>query len=300
MRASIALFLIALALPLSARGDTADGDRSEETTQTKKTAAVEPPPTPIDLPEAPAELAVFVLSEAMRGNVAVVEVGVAEGLVQHGARAADGRQGLLDMIAQLPSGTSYRSCRVLVDGPLVAIHGEYVIEGTKKAAFDVFRIEGGRLVEHWQIMQDQPETTVSGRTMLDGPTDVDPDSDTESNRAVVRGLIVDVFIGGQRLKALKAIASRNYAQHNPLAGDNLGGLLKALRDQRRAGTPMRYGALHQLIADGDFALAMGEGTVGAAPTVFFDLFRLEDGKIVEHWDVIAPMPRQLPHGNGVF
>jgi predicted SnoaL-like aldol condensation-catalyzing enzyme len=36
------------------------------------------------------------------------------------------------------------------------------------------------------------------------------------------------------------------------------------------------------------------------PVSYYDLFRLQDGTIVEHWDVIAPVPDTLPHGNGLF
>lgn len=46
-------------------------------------------------------------------------------------------------------------------------------------------------------------------------------------------------------------------------------------------------------------LVIGEGEFGA-PSAFWDLFRVADGKIVEHWDVIAPIPDTLPHGNGLF
>ena len=45
-----------------------------------------------------------------------------------------------------------------------------------------------------------------------------------------------------------------------------------------------------MIGEGNFVLTMSEGTLGEDPTAFYDLFRIEDGLIVEHWDVIAPMP----------
>jgi predicted SnoaL-like aldol condensation-catalyzing enzyme len=46
-------------------------------------------------------------------------------------------------------------------------------------------------------------------------------------------------------------------------------------------------------------LLQSEGEFGG-PVAYWDLFRVADGKIVEHWDVIAPVPAELPHGNGLF
>ncbi len=47
-------------------------------------------------------------------------------------------------------------------------------------------------------------------------------------------------------------------------------------------------------------LTQSEGTAGGAPASFYDLWRVEDGLIAEHWDVITEIPESLPHENGVF
>ncbi|WP_205928520.1 nuclear transport factor 2 family protein [Rhizobium leguminosarum] len=48
--------------------------------------------------------------------------------------------------------------------------------------------------------------------------------------------------------------------------------------------------IHQVLGEGNFVLTVSEGTVGGAPTAFYDLFRVENGKIAEHWDVIETIP----------
>lgn len=45
---------------------------------------------------------------------------------------------------------------------------------------------------------------------------------------------------------------------------------------------------------------MSEGTFGEAPTAYYDLLRVENGLIVEHWDVIQEIPAQMAHDNGMF
>jgi predicted SnoaL-like aldol condensation-catalyzing enzyme len=49
---------------------------------------------------------------------------------------------------------------------------------------------------------------------------------------------------------------------------------------------MIYDKTHQVLAQGNFVLAVSEGTFGGAPTSYYDLWRVEDSKIAEHWDVM--------------
>ena len=52
-----------------------------------------------------------------------------------------------------------------------------------------------------------------------------------------------------------------------------------------SGTNQRY----YVLADGNYDLAVSEGTFGGTPTTYYDLFRVEDGKIAEHWDVMETL-----------
>ncbi len=63
---------------------------------------------------------------------------------------------------------------------------------------------------------------------------------------------------------------------------------------------MKYSTVHKVIAEGNFVFTMSEGTFGGAPTAFFDLFRVDNGKIVEHWDIISEIPDEMAHENGKF
>ena len=66
------------------------------------------------------------------------------------------------------------------------------------------------------------------------------------------------------------------------------------------GIQMIYTGVHMVVAEGDFVFTASEGTLGGTPTAFYDLFRVADGKIVEHWDVIAEIPADMAHDNGKF
>lgn len=68
------------------------------------------------------------------------------------------------------------------------------------------------------------------------------------------------------------------------------------------GISMMYDEVHMVLAQGNFVLAVSEGTFGGAPTSYYDLWRVENGKITEHWDVMETVADQSTwqNENGKF
>jgi predicted SnoaL-like aldol condensation-catalyzing enzyme len=92
-----------------------------------------------------------------------------------------------------------------------------------------------------------------------------------------------------------------YIQHNPNAGDGPEGF-KRFVEFLREKFPQSHSEIKQVFADGDYVIlhvhAVREpGTRGNA---IVDIFRLENGKIVEHWDVVQPIPEHTANANGMF
>jgi predicted SnoaL-like aldol condensation-catalyzing enzyme len=92
-----------------------------------------------------------------------------------------------------------------------------------------------------------------------------------------------------------------YTQHNPMAADGPGGLQAYLRFLR-ATYPNSRSEIKRVFADGDYVIlhvhAIREpGTRGSA---IVDIFKLENGRIVEHWDVIQEIPEKAANANGMF
>lgn len=77
-----------------------------------------------------------------------------------------------------------------------------------------------------------------------------------------------------------------YIQHNSQIADGLSGLGAALGAMAEAGIEMKYDQIHMVLGQGNFVLVVSEGTYGGAHTSYYDLWRVENGKIAEHWDVV--------------
>jgi len=226
---------------------------------------------------------------------------VAAGYRQHSSLAADGPEALRDLVAGLPDGFRYEGARVIADGDLVALHGTYYGFGPDPlVAFDLFRVDSdGKLAEHWDALTPVVAKTASGRSQTDGqsePRDLDR---TEANRALVLEFATRVLKGADYSVLTDFISTGTYLQHNPEAADGLAGFGAAAAKWGEQGKNLVYRAVHKVVADGDLVLLQSEGEFGV-PVAYWDLFRVADGKIVEHWDVIAPVPAELPHSNGLF
>jgi predicted SnoaL-like aldol condensation-catalyzing enzyme len=65
----------------------------------------------------------------------------------------------------------------------------------------------------------------------------------------------------------------------------------------KQGITMKYDQIHQVLGEGNFVLIVSEGTFANQPTSFYDLFRVENGKLAEHWDTLETIPPQQERKN---
>lgn len=230
----------------------------------------------------------------------------AEPYIQHNQSVPDGLSGLKGLARQAIAANpafKYRMIRILADGDFGIAHGIYEGFGpVPLVGFDVFRVEDGRIVEHWDNLAPVAEPNPSGRTQIDGPTEVaDPDR-TAVNKALVGEFMEDVLVNGAFDKMPAFFDGDNYIQHNSNIADGLSGLGAGLKAMADAGMEMRIMKVHKILGEGNFVLALSEGEIGGKPTAFYDLFRVEDGKIAEHWDVISPIlpEAEAANKNGKF
>lgn len=113
--------------------------------------------------------------------------------------------------------------------------------------------------------------------------------------------LIGTFASGDTETA-RELLDENYIQHNTAIADGVSGLNAALTALAEQGIQMIYDETHLILAQGNFVLAVSEGTYGGSPTSYYDLWRVEDGKIAEHWDVMETIADQSTwqNDNGKF
>ncbi|MFD9219630.1 nuclear transport factor 2 family protein [Streptomyces sp. NPDC060064] len=245
------------------------------------------------------KLMVDVVNDMFIGRDAeAVDRYVAPEYLQHSPLARDGRDALRQLVLSLPDGFDYELVRLLADEDLVLLHG--VLRGIGSGpsmAFDLFRVRDGRLVEHWDALAPYTQSNGHGRpSQTDGPADIGRPEMTEGSRRVVDAFTQSVLVAREYGRRDEFVDLRGYVEHGPrLPGVHA--------DQERIGpsaSRVHYRTVHRVLAEGEFAFAQCEGAYDDAPYALYDLFRVNDGRIAEHWGVHAAIPSEPLNHNGAF
>lgn len=231
-----------------------------------------------------------------------------ENYIQHNLAYGTGEAaflGSVEYLASAPVKTTVNNIRAFEDGDYVFLQTVYNFAGAgEQVAFDIFRFdEDGEIAEHWDNLAplaDQPNP--SGRTQIDGAMEITDLDKTEENRQLVKNFLYDVMQGNNPDKTADYFDGDTYLQHNTAIADGVSGLNAALSVLAQQGIQMIYDETHMVLAQGNYVLAVSEGTYGGAPTSYYDLWRVENGKIAEHWDVMETIadPSTWQNDNGKF
>ena len=227
------------------------------------------------------------------GNIEAVQKFSGARYTQHSTGVADGADGFSDFFKGFLQRTSHRDIRIvraIEDGNHVFLHVYQDIDnGTAKwVTTDMFNTdEDDKLIEHWDVIApyEPPENSVSGNDMILGDFELKDLDKTESNKALVRMFLVDVFQNGNHQAVSNYISADSYVQHNPHVPDGIGAVENFL-----ATADFQYDFVFKVLGQGDHVVSYSKGTLDGQELAVFDIFRIENGRIVEHWDNMEPIP----------
>ena len=257
--------------------------------------------------QTPKEKALALIGTFASGDAKLAASLLDENYIQHNLAYGTGRDafvGSVNYLASAPVKTTVRNIRAFEDGKYVFLQSVYNFAGAgEQVAFDVFRFnDEGKIAEHWDNLAALAEPNPSGHTQTDGTMEVTDLDKTEENRELVKNFLYDVMQGNNLDKTPDYFDGDAYIQHNSGIADGVSGLNAALGALAEQGISMVYDEVHMVLAQGNFVLAVSEGTFGGAPTSYYDLWRVENGKIAEHWDVMETIADQSTwqNQNGKF
>lgn len=252
------------------------------------------------------DAALALINSFATGDTSVAENTLTEDYIQQNLAYGTGRDAFVGSVEYLASAevkTTVNNIRAFEDGDYVFLQSIYNFAGAgEQVAFDIFRFEDGKIAEHWDNLAAVAATNPSGHTQTDGAMEITDLDKTEENRKLVENFLYDVMQGNNLEKTPDYFDGDTYIQHNVAIADGVSGLNAALGALAEAGIEMIYDEVHMVLAQGNFVLAVSEGTYGGEPTSYYDLWRVEDGKIAEHWDVMETIAEESTwaNNNGKF
>ena len=294
---TMALAMIGTALTGCGSKDAATQTPAENTQQ----------PVPVQQEQSQSEKVLALINTFATGDTDTARSLLADGYIQHNlayGTGADAFVGSVEYLASADVKTTVNNIRAFEDGDKVFLQTVYNFAGAgEQVAFDIFRFdENGKIAEHWDNLAALAEPNPSGHSQTDGTMEVTDLEKTEENREMVKNFLYDVMQGNNLNKTPDYFDGDNYIQHNSGIADGVSSLNAALGALAEQGISMVYDEVRMVLAQGNFVLAVSEGTFGGAPTSYYDLWRVENGKIAEHWDVMETIadPSTWANDNGKF
>lgn len=217
---------------------------------------------------------------------------------QHSTGVRDGVEGFVEFFEPFLKRNPNRNIQLvrgLLDGQYVFVHayqslnnGEY--EWVTTDFFDTD--ENDKIIEHWDVIAPFSPSNPSGHSSVDGPTEVTDLDKTEENKELVRNLLKDGLMrGGNPENLSKYISTEQYIQHNKEVPDGLEHFQKLASAPNR---PLNYEEIVLMVGQGNFVATLSKANWNDGKLnqdyAQVDLFRIENGKVVEHWDNAEPVP----------
>lgn len=222
-------------------------------------------------------------------NEAKVEASFAEDFIQHNPWAKDGLAHVKEML-QFDFG--YKPVRWVADGDIMAYIGYYTAPNPlgehPLLCVDAWRVENGKIQEHWDALAPMPQAQVDNATKGGGNGEKEVTEATRNaNKRTVRRFLDHVLNRG-RLDMIADFVADDYVYHHETEGALSGiAVLKDHVENKNGGRMLHDNKL--LLASGDLVMAHSH-YFGDNERVVFDWFRLDDQfKIAEHWSVEQPI-----------
>ena len=223
---------------------------------------------------------------------------------QHSTGVRDGREGFIEFFEPFIARNPVRDIQVIrsiVDGQYVFLHVYQSLNNGENewVTTDFFDTdENDKIIEHWDVISRYSPGNPSGHTSIDGPIEIKDLDKTEENKALVRSLIQDALMeGGNPQNLDRYISTDQYIQHNAEVPDGLEPFQKLATAPNR---PLNYKEIVLLVGQGNFVATLCRANWKDEKIdqdyAQVDIFRIENGKIVEHWDNVEPVPEVSVNG----
>lgn len=194
--------------------------------------------------------------------------------------------------------------RVVGEGDYAALHSLWEYKNNKMVYVDIWRIENGKLVEHWDHFQKVPEKAENDNTIYLGPdTNINANQNIEQNKK--RALaVLKTFDNLDDLSAVENYVADGYIQHNPTVADGKEAFLGLFKFLKGINYKSKT-EIAKTIAMGDMVIVHSKVTELSKKddlgTGAIDIFRFDNnGKIIEHWDVLEPLTGKSLNTNDPF
>jgi predicted SnoaL-like aldol condensation-catalyzing enzyme len=228
------------------------------------------------------------------GDTTAIERYTGDRYTQHNTHVKDGKAGFAEFFKEFVLRNPKRDIQVLrsfEDEDMVFLHVyQSLNDGAAKwVTLDFFDTDNNdKLIEHWDVISEFSESNSGGHSSISGGFQVSDLDKTEENKSMIRLMIQDLYIDRTGLDSLnKYISADQFVRHSANTMDGRQALHSFLSDPD---CPLKYQEVVLCIGSGNYVATLSRATLNGEAHAQADLFRIENDKVVEHWDASEKIP----------
>lgn len=217
---------------------------------------------------------------------------------QHSTGVRDGIEGFIEFFSDFIARNPVRDIKIirkLEEGNNVFLQAYQNVNNGEAEwiTTDFFDTDqDDKIIEHWDVISKYEGTSASGHTSIDGETEVKDLDKTEANKKLVKNFIEDTLMhNSSSSDVTKYISKKQFIQHNADYKDGIEAFKLWAQNPNRN---LYYNEIFLMVGQGNFVATLCRTTKTEKDKkqeyAQVDLFRIEDGLIVEYWDNAEPVP----------
>lgn len=214
--------------------------------------------------------------------------------IQHDLSISDSQDMANAVFGKYPN-SAVKILGLFQDEDIVFAYVEYK-SALPKIGFEVYRFEDGKIIEHWDNIQEQKLYQPQNPVIIDNITAYNKEI-TAANKKLAGDAIKDILVKGRTEKLESYFKDGSYTSLRSCFTDRSTGMIRKVNKWSSVDAGVKYTTIHKVLGEGNFVLVMSEGKMQGTHAAFYDLFRIEDNKIAEHWDTIEEIPSSENHNN---
>ncbi|WP_282090000.1 nuclear transport factor 2 family protein [Aquimarina algiphila] len=232
-----------------------------------------------------------------QGDINLADDIIKNDYIQHSPTVKTGKDGFIEFMSflkQLPQPKNLVKpfMRLISDENFVIVHLSIKFMEQQKAVLDLYRLKDGFLAEHWDASEDITGFSVNHNPVVEGTITIENISSTKENKSIIHKYTEHILVNRSSDQWTNYV-STNVIQHNPKIKNGRRALIEYYKK-------IDVKKVHRILGEGNFVVTQSEVFFETVPFVVYDIYRLKDKMIVEHWSVSQKIPENMAHHNGMF
>lgn len=217
----------------------------------------------------------------------VIEEDMGESYIQHSTGVKTGKDGFKDFFEDFIKRNPQRDIQVvrtIVDRNFVFLNVFQNLNNGEAQwiTSDIFRIDSNyRVIEHWDVIDSYEQTE---NDLIFGDFEIVDVAKTEQNKMMIRTFMTEV-LQNQKYTLIDTYCDENIIQHSKLIQNKIENYVRYLITHS-----VEYDFIFKVIGQGNYVAAYSKVYIDQTPFAVFDVFKIVDGKIIEHWDNKEQIP----------